>query len=145
MLVPVAVLYLTSLLVGKFNGEAALANFIKFGYALIPLDLAGYLAHNLFHLLAEGKSVFYTAIAMLKPGYEGGSAALVSEGTIQIIQFVLIALGLLASLFTPYKISGFNFSGTRKILTTFLTYAMLLIILAIINIYLFTLPMSMRM
>ncbi len=145
MLVPVAVLYLTGWLAGKFNGEAALANFIKFGYALIPLDLAGHLAHNLFHLLAEGKSVLYTAIAMFKPGYEGGSAALVSNGTIQVMQFVLIALGLLASLFTAYKISGFNFSGTRKFLLTFSTYAILLIILAIVNVYLFTLPMSMRM
>mgnify|MGYP000958283070 CR=1 FL=1 len=82
---------------------------------------------------------------MFKPGYEGGSAALVADGTIQVMQFVLIALGLLASLFTAYKISGFNYSGTNKTLLTFSTYAMLLIILAIVNVYLFTLPMSMRM
>lgn len=145
MSVPVAVLYLTSWLAGKFNGENAVSNFIKFGYALIPLDLAGHLAHNLFHLLAEGKSVLYTAIAMFLPGYEGGSASLMSDGTIQVMQFALVALGLVASLFTAYKISGFNFSEPRKILGSFSPYAVLLTILAIFNLYLFTLPMSMRM
>jgi len=32
----------------------------RFGCALIPVDVAAHLAHNLFHLLAEGGSVHCT-------------------------------------------------------------------------------------
>lgn len=137
MAVPVLALYLTSRLAGVYNKETAMSNFTRFGYALIPLDLAGHLAHNLFHLLAEGKSVLYTGISILAPGFKGGSPALFSNGTIQILQFVLIGLGLAASVYTAYKIS--------KSFASFAPYAVLLVILAAVNIYLFTLPMSMRM
>ena len=34
-----------------------LRDFTLFGYALIPLDLAAHMAHNLFHLLGEGLAV----------------------------------------------------------------------------------------
>ncbi|MBF7083947.1 4Fe-4S binding protein [Desulfallas sp. Bu1-1] len=145
MAVPVLALYLTSWLAGVNNKKTAIFNFTKFGYALIPLDLAGHLAHNLFHLLAEGKSVLYTGIVMFIPGYEGGSAALVSDGTIQILQFALIGLGLIASIFTAYKISKNNFGKNNKNFASLAPYAVLLVILAVFNIYLFTLPMSMRM
>lgn len=144
MVIPVVALYLTSWLAGVMNRETAIANFTRFGYALIPLDLAGHLAHNLFHLLAEGKSVLYTGIALFIPGYEGGSAALFSGGTIQFLQFALIGLGMIGSLFTAYKISKNHF-GSEKGFVSFIPYAVLLILLSAINIYLFTLPMSMRM
>ena len=142
--IPVLALYLTSWLAGLANKKTAISNFTRFGYTLIPLDLAAHLAHNLFHLLAEGKSVLYTGIALFIPGYEGGSAALFSGGTIQLLQFSLIGLGLMASLFTAYKINKNNL-GSDKSFASFAPYAVLLIILAAINVYLFTLPMSMRM
>ncbi|MCL4442217.1 MAG: 4Fe-4S binding protein [Firmicutes bacterium] len=145
MAIPVLALYLTSWLAGVNNKETAVSNFTRFGYALIPLDLAGHLAHNLFHLLSEGKSVLYTGIAVLMPGYQGGSAGLFSAGTIQILQFVLIGLGLIASVFTAYKISKSIFSESDKSLGSFTPYAVLLVILAMVNVYLFKLPMSMRM
>jgi len=141
MTVPVLALYLTGMLAGLFNKESAISNFARFGYALIPLDLAGHLAHNLFHLLAEGKSVLYTGISLIIPGFEGGSPALVSNEIIQVMQFVLIAMGLAASIYTAYRISKSNFKNT----SSFLPYAALLVILAALNLYLFTLPMSMRM
>ncbi len=138
-------LYLTGRLAGVYNNETAWSNFTTFGYALIPLDLAGHLAHNLFHLLAEGKSVLYTGLALIIPGYHGGSAAILSDSAIQALQFALIGLGLAASLLTAYKI---NFAGFREKtwgVSSFIPYAALLAALAALNIYLFTLPMSMRM
>lgn len=141
MAIPVIALYLASWLAGFVNKETAISNFARFGYALIPLDLAGHLAHNLFHLLAEGKSVLYTGIAIIIPGYERGSAALLSGDTIQMLQFLLIGLGLIGSVFTAYKINRSNSSNTGS----FAPYAILIIVLAVVNIYLFTLPMSMRM
>lgn len=145
MAVPVLALYITSVLAGVSNKEKAITNFTIFGYALIPLDLAGHLAHNLFHLLAEGKSVLYTGIAIFVPGYKGGSAAILPDGAIQVMQFVLIVLGLGASLYTAYKLSKNWFGESGKSLGSLLPYAVLLVVLAAVNIYLFTLPMSMRM
>lgn len=145
MAAPVLALYLTGRIAGLTNGQSAISNLTRFGYALIPLDLAGHMAHNLFHLLAEGKSVLYTGIALLSPGYQGGSAALVSGGTIQIMQFALIVLGLIASVFTVYKISSYNFSDKKEMGASFAPFAALLVVLAGLNLYLFTLPMSMRM
>ncbi|MFZ5643650.1 MAG: 4Fe-4S binding protein [Bacillota bacterium] len=141
MAVPVLALYITSMLAGVNNKEKAWQNFARFGYALIPLDLAGHLAHNLFHLLAEGKSVIYTGISLFIPGYKGGSAALFSNETIQILQFVLIGLGLAASVYTAYRISKSSFGSINSAVP----FAALLIILAVVNVVLFTLPMSMRM
>jgi len=89
--------------------------------------------------------VLYTGIAVVWPGYEGGSAALLSNETIQILQFVLIGLGLAASLYTAYKIARNNSDEGRKGFASFAPYAALLVILSAVNIYLFTLPMSMRM
>jgi hypothetical protein len=57
---PILALFLTSFLSNLRTKEGTVKNFARFGYALIPLDLAGHLAHNLFHLLAEGKAVFFT-------------------------------------------------------------------------------------
>jgi len=145
MAVPALAFYATSWLAGVSNREKAISNLTIFGYALIPLDLAGHLAHNLFHLLAEGKTVLYTGIALLAPGYKGGSPGFFPEATIQIMQFALIALGLAASLFTAYKISKNWFGEAGKSTASLIPYTVLLILLAAFNIYLFTLPMSMRM
>lgn len=145
MIIPLIALYITSWIVGKNNRENALTNFAIFGYALIPLDFTAHMAHNLFHLLAEGKSVIYTAIAIFVPGYEGGSAALVANETIQILQFAFIILGLVGSLYTTYMISINRFSGINKTFASAAPYAVLLIIVALINIQLFTMPMEHRM
>ena len=55
-----------------------MTNFARFGYALIPLDVAAHLAHNLFHLLAEGGSVFYTVAALFGAAPADGATALAS-------------------------------------------------------------------
>ena len=62
--VPVALLALAAKVASLGNLESTLKNFARFGYALIPLDVAAHVAHNLFHLLAEGGSVFYTVGAL---------------------------------------------------------------------------------
>src|SRR5690554_2663451 len=61
--VPVALLAIASRVAAAGNLESTAKNFARFGYALIPLDVAAHLAHNLFHLLAEGGSVYTTVAA----------------------------------------------------------------------------------
>ncbi|ATW28041.1 4Fe-4S binding protein [Candidatus Formimonas warabiya] len=145
MALPVFALLLTSWAAKQGNKESAAGNFARFGYALIPLDLAAHMAHNLFHLLAEGKSVFYTLMGALGYSSHGASAALVSNGTIQLLQFGLIGLGVAGSIYTVYRIAKNHFKDPQLEWKTFLPFAILILILGAINIYLFMLPMAMRM
>lgn len=145
MLIPIAMLSLTGLIAKKFNGDSVKQNFAKFGYAIIPLDLTAHIAHNLFHLLAEGKSILFTFMALF--GHEmHGSAAILDTATIQVLQYALIVLGAVGSIYTAYRISKSNYGGKNsKSQGSSIVYGVLIIVLAIINIILFMLPMAMRM
>lgn len=48
--IPFGIMVGASRLSGSVTGEGFAKNFARFGYAVIPLDLAGHVAHNLFHL-----------------------------------------------------------------------------------------------
>jgi polyferredoxin len=139
----VALLSITGLVAKTFNKASLKENFTKYGYALIPLDMAAHIAHNLFHLLAEGKSVFYTFIELFGVEIQHTSSAILDDPTIQAFQFILIAIGTLGSIYTVYKISKNNYES-KKVSTT-IVYSILLILLAVVNIMLFSLPMAMRM
>ncbi|MHB8172014.1 MAG: 4Fe-4S binding protein [Thermincolia bacterium] len=143
MALPVAALTLASWLVKLGNGESVKTNFARFGYALIPLDLAGHVAHNLFHLLAEGKAVVFTALAMFGIESHRLSPALAAPETIKILEFVLLGLGAIGSLYGAYRIAKFN-DGVKYI-RSFLPMAILIVVFTLVNVYLFLLPMAMRM
>lgn len=127
---------------GRLTGEGFARNFARFGYAVIPLDLAGHVAHNLFHLLAEGRSILLNAAALV--GYHvTGSAAVASPETIQLLQFTTLGLGIAGSLFTAFRIARGQ-SGKTTALRALLPHLMVLVLFGAINAYLFTLPMSHR-
>ncbi|TAK12100.1 MAG: 4Fe-4S binding protein [Anaerolineae bacterium] len=144
ILIPVILLGLTSWVASKFNKATLVENFARFGYVIIALDVAGHIAHNLFHLLAEGKSIFYTGLALFGESVHAASPALVDANIIQALQYALIVLGVIASLYTAYRISRTTYPGV-KTWGTFVPYAVLILILAVMNFYLFMLPMAMRM
>ncbi|MEL7565755.1 MAG: hypothetical protein AAGU27_12810 [Dehalobacterium sp.] len=75
----------------------------------------------------------------------GASAALVSNGTIQLLQFALIGLGVAGSIYSVYRIAKNHFKGPKLLWNSVLPFALLILILGAINIYLFMLPMAMRM
>lgn len=138
-----------------FFKEGVWKNIARFGYALIPLDLAGHLAHNLFHLLAEGLAVYKTFIEMFGAEFHG-SMALFDDMTIQMMQFGLIGLGVLGSVYTAYRIAkstkpaegeaeGSGGEKSPNTMKGFLPYVFLMLIIGVINIILFYLPMAMRM
>lgn len=143
MTIPVTLLYATGLVAKIVNKASVKENFTKYGYALIPLDMAAHIAHNLFHLLAEGKSVFYTFIEFFGANVEHTSSAILDDPTIQALQFILIVIGTFGSIYTVYKISKNNYEAKKVNLT--IVYTVLLILLAVVNIVLFSLPMVMRM
>jgi ferredoxin len=149
MAIPVLLLYIASWLGSRMNKESIRSNFSRFGYALIPLDFSGHMAHNLFHLFAEGKAVFYTAMAMFGMKEHPASTAVLSGGTIEVMQFTLLLLGALGSMYTAYRIAKSKYGkepandGKAKI-QSYLPYAVLIFLLTLLNIYIFLLPMSHR-
>jgi len=138
MMLPIGLLWLTAkLTASKEAAEKVRENFVRFGYAIIPLDLAGHLAHNLFHALTEGKAIWFNTINLF--GYQlSGDLSLTSAGTVQILQYITVVLGFIGSAYSVYRIGGR--ASWRKLLP----YYTLMILLAAANIYLFSLPMMHR-
>jgi polyferredoxin len=144
MLVPIALLGLASLIAKTLNGDTLVQNFAKFGYAIIALDVAAHMAHNLFHLLAEGKAIIFTALAFVGQAVPEQSPAILDNATIQILQFALVALGVVGSVYTAYRIARRNYVG-GKAWATLIPYAALIVVLGGVNVWLFIMPMAMRM
>ena len=141
--IPVGLLVLASRIAARANLETTRLNFARFGYALIPLDVAAHLAHNLFHLLAEGGSVYYTVARVFGSTAEG-EAALVGTGTIQILQFALLGLGIAASLYTARRIAHRRYRTDARRRATVLPYAAVIAVLGAVNVWMFLLPMAHR-
>ena len=126
------------------NLERAVQNFARFGYALIPLDVAAHVAHNLFHLLAEGGSVF-TTVSALFGGHAEGSPALAGNGTIQVLQYLLLALGLAGSLYTARRIAHRRYLSPTRRRSTLVPFTVLIVVLGALNAVMFLYPMTHRM
>ncbi|HEY3365951.1 MAG TPA: 4Fe-4S binding protein [Symbiobacteriaceae bacterium] len=142
MALPFGLVAVASKFSGAEAGESFHQNFARFGYAIIPLDLAVHIAHNMFHLLAEGKSIYYN-VAALFGSQVTGPAALLSSGTIQVLQFITVGLGVAGAMFTAYKIAGHSKTEGNK-LRTFWPHLAVITLFGIVNVYLFTLPMMHR-
>ncbi|MFC0476243.1 4Fe-4S binding protein [Robertmurraya beringensis] len=113
-------------------------NFTLFGYAFIPLDLAGHLGHNLFHIITEGKAIWFNSLSLFGSKVTTGDLSLASTSTVQLLQYLIIGIGFIGSTYTAYKM------GKKATFKSMLPYYVLMLILGIINIYLFSLPMSHR-
>jgi len=143
VLLPLAALALASAVAGRLGHESLGRSFARFGYALIPLDLAAHMAHNLFHLLAEGKSVVYTGLAVFGRDQSDASTAILSTGTIRVVQFALLAAGLAASLYAAWRIALGRGGGAPVVQAV--PVGVLLVGFGVLNAVLFTMPMAMRM
>lgn len=113
-------------------------NFILFGYAFIPLDLAGHLGHNLFHIITEGKAIWFNTLAFIGKESTVGDLSLASATTVQWLQYMIITIGFIGSTYTAYKM------GKKASFKAMLPYYGLMLLLGIVNMYLFSLPMSHR-
>lgn len=138
MSLPIGMLWLTAkLATTRISGIKIRENFVRLGYAIIPLDLAGHLAHNLFHALTEGKAIWFNTVSLF--GYEiSGNVSLASAGVVQFLQYAVVVLGLVGSVYAVYRI------GNKGKWTNLLPYYALMILFTVMNIYLFSLPMSHR-
>jgi hypothetical protein len=78
MALPLGALALASRM-SRGSDETTLRNFARFGYAIIPLDLAAHMGHNLFHLLGEGLAVPRTLAALFGSSWTPTSDALLNR------------------------------------------------------------------
>lgn len=143
--IPVGMLALASWIASQRNLESTLTNFARFGYALIPLDIAAHLAHNMFHLLAEGSLIFSTVGSLFGAEPSHGSSALASPGTILFLQLAILALGVVGSAYTVKRVAYRRYRSVERRRATIAPYAVLLGVLAVLNVYLLLLPMAHRM
>ncbi|WP_246041971.1 4Fe-4S binding protein [Robertmurraya kyonggiensis] len=121
----------------KGNEEKVKENFVRFGYAIIPLDLAGHLAHNLFHIITEGKAIWFNTVGLFGINMSG-DLSLLSGSSVQWIQYAIVFLGFVGSMYTVYRI------GNKGPLKQLAPYYFFMLLLTLANIYLFSLPMVHR-
>ncbi len=148
-----SVIYLVALLLPLLllllaaRGDRARA--ALFGYALIPLDLGSHAAHNLLHMLGEGKSVWWVTARMIgvgspldiPGGHPGGSmgAALLDAPTIKVLQISLLLLAAWGS-FAVARRMRHRLGSRGSVLPL---YGLLLVLLGL-NLWLFSVPMALR-
>lgn len=148
--IPAVLVILAGLLAGAINGRTLKQNFSQFGYTMIPLCLGVHIAHSCFHLLGEGKALWYSLLHALGMHHQmamGGmdmDMGLVAPDGIKIIQYTLIAAGTAAALFTAYRMAHGNRADPRPG-ATFAVNAAAIMALVVLNCILFAMPMAMEM
>lgn len=106
----------------RFAKEDWRLNFSRFGYGLIPLNLATHIAHNLMHFLGEGKLIGGAFTALFLPTASAaessspeaaghGASALIPMAYIQPLQFLVVAAGILLSFYVIKRISDRDGQG----------------------------------
>lgn len=145
---------LGSFISARLAGENFKDNFSRFGYSLIPLNLATHVAHNLNHFLGEGRLIGRAAVAAVMPfsasanivtaGSQGhGAYALLPEPMVQALQFVTVGLGILLSFNVAGKIASAN-NGKNKAISISWPHFVVIALFGFISFWLFSLPMSPR-
>ncbi|KAB2952069.1 4Fe-4S binding protein [Heliorestis acidaminivorans] len=144
MAIPFAALWLTSV-ISRQGSESIVYNMTIFGYAIIPLDLAAHMSHNLFHLLTEINAVWYSLISLFTGTMPEGSLAIVhNAAAIYWMQMGLLALGFIGSAYSAYRIAGYHYTGKSTQWKALIPHLIFLALFLIINIYIFNLPMAHR-
>jgi ferredoxin len=141
MIAPILLLAAASFASSRLTDGDMLRDFTIFGYALIPLDLAAHMAHNLFHLLGEGLAVPRSVVLWLG-GSWGGGTSLLNSATIEVLQYLTLGAGIAATVYAVYRIakSSHGRSGWRALIPQLVLIALLVAI----NVYMFSQPMAHR-
>jgi polyferredoxin len=137
--IPGMVLTLMSFGAQKLNGDSWKDNLTKFGYALIPLDMAAVIAHTCIDVLSNGKAIGYTAGGLV--GVDAGDAqrGFIDLSSVTFVQMAIIVGGAIGSLYAVYRISNFYFGTRGHTWRTILPYGFMITVFAAINIYIYAL------
>jgi polyferredoxin len=135
--VPGAFLSLMSLGARQLNGDSWKDNMTKFGYALIPLDMAAVIAHTCIDIFAKGKAIGFTAAGLV--GVDAGNAdpGFLDLNLITILQILIVVGGSVGSFYAAYRISKFYFAERGKTWQTVLPYSFMIAAFGGVNIYIY--------
>jgi ferredoxin len=137
---PVGLLAAASALASRSTGEGVLADLTRFGYALIPLDIAAFVAHTQADALGHGHRLVVTVARLVGAHPSAGGAALAGPGTIRTVQWCLIAAGTVAALYTTRRIVAGHYRARGPRRAALLSYASLVVLLGAVNVLLFAVP-----
>jgi hypothetical protein len=113
-----------------------LRNFATFGYAIIPLALAGHVSYGFYHLLTRSRSVPYAFLAMLRWFPGRSPASWLPNHSVFRIEMVVLALGAAAALYVGYRLA--RGQDSRKSWPVYLPHAIFLLALLAANLYVVT-------
>jgi hypothetical protein len=135
--IPGAFLSLMSLGARQLNGDSWKDNMTKFGYALIPLDMAAVIAHTCIDVFAHGKSIGFTAAGLV--GVDAGNAetGILDISWITVIQILIVVGGAIGSFYAAYRISKFYFASRGKTWQTVFPYGFMIALYGGVNIYIY--------
>lgn len=143
--IPLLLMFISSYFSSKFSGEKLTANFARFGYAFIAVDLAGHLAHNLNHLLGEIQSIIAALFGLFS-----GEVGMIMEGstlsppTIKVLQYMILILGVAGTFAITYFIAKRKAENLKQAIKVMIPHIILLAALMLLNFYIFSLPMMHR-
>jgi len=139
MLIPVLLMLISGFISSRSSGETLNSNFMRFGYALIPLGLGIHLAHNAKHFFGEGLSAIYTSASLVGLNYSG-EVSILNMPTIQVIQYILSVLGILGAMYTAYRISKNNPNSKASVVP----YLLLILAFGVLALWMYSVPMAAR-
>lgn len=143
--VPLLLMFISSYFSAKAGKEKLTANFARFGYAFIAVDLAGHLAHNLNHLLGETQSIFAALIGLFSGEIkEVVMTAIFTSGTIKVLQYLILIIGVMGTFAITYQIAKRKADNLKQIIKVMAPHIILLTALMLLNFYIFSLPMMPR-
>jgi hypothetical protein len=151
--VPIGLHYLISYLTRVLSGNREIPLrkvFVQYSYAFIPVAFFYHLSHNISHLNMEGSKI----IPVLSDPFGWGwnifgtsgvmASMLVNMVTIKDVQFSLILIGLIVSIFLSYRISLRLFLNKKQAIKVMLPVVVAILLYSYINILTLILPMVMR-
>lgn len=112
--------------------------FASFGYAYIPLALAGHLGHNFVHLVGEGGAGANTILATFGI-YTRFPTSLLSTEAIKGLQILTMGLGMALSIYVAYRIAK-----SRGAPRAAFPHLLLILLMVSSILFLLSLPMGMR-
>ncbi|MFY9780023.1 MAG: 4Fe-4S binding protein [Candidatus Baltobacteraceae bacterium] len=138
--IPGIVLTLMSFLAQVANGDSWKLNLTRFGFALIPLDMALVVSNTCPDLLGNGRALIYSALALF--GVESGDAPrnLVAAWLIRDVQIGLVIAGALLSLHAVYRISHHYYDARGHVIRTLAPYSAMVAGFAGVMLYIFSHP-----
>jgi polyferredoxin len=124
---------LSQSLAGSADRTGVLENFTTFGYAIIPLALAGHVAHGLYHLLTRSRTAPLAFLAMMGRFPGAGRAAWLPNSAVFTVEMAVLALGAAGSLYVGYRLS--RRQARQASWASYVPHGLLLMALLAANLY----------